>query len=252
MRGQHALRRGGLERRPAGEHLVGHHAEGVDVGAVIDVGIGGGLLGRHVGRGAESHAGGSEGLAAGGLAHRFRHAEIGDQGVASRQQHILRLDVAVDHAPGVCGGERIGHVAEDANCFRHGELTLLRQLLPERQPLDVRHDVVEEALRLSRVVHRQDVGVLEVGGNPDLLQKPLGPQRGGQLGSEHLERDLALVPEVVREVNRGHPALAQFTVEAVAVSEGRGEVKRGVRHGQGSALRLEAVAGGAGGSEMWY
>ena len=44
------------ERRLAGEHLVGEAAERVDVGAMIDVRIGRGLLGRHVGRRAERDA----------------------------------------------------------------------------------------------------------------------------------------------------------------------------------------------------
>ena len=38
------------ERRLAREHLVGEHAERVDVGAVVGRGVGGRLLGRHVGR----------------------------------------------------------------------------------------------------------------------------------------------------------------------------------------------------------
>ena len=56
VRGEHLLRRGADERRPAGEHLVRHHADGVDVGAMIDVRIGRGLLRRHVRRRADRDA----------------------------------------------------------------------------------------------------------------------------------------------------------------------------------------------------
>ena len=46
-----------------------------------------------------------------------------------------------------------------------------------------------------------------------------GAEDGRQLRPEHLERDLAVVAEVVREVDRGHAALPQLALEAVAVGE---------------------------------
>lgn len=49
---EQCLRRRGREGRLAGQQLIGHHAEGVEVGPVIDVRIGRGLLRGHVGRGA--------------------------------------------------------------------------------------------------------------------------------------------------------------------------------------------------------
>ena len=57
------------------------------------------------------------------------------------------------------------------------------------------------------------------GGDPDLTQKALGAERASELRVQHLERDRAVVLEVVREVDRGHPAAAELALEAITVSE---------------------------------
>ena len=62
--------------------------------------------------------------------------------------------------------------------------------------------------------------MLEVGGELDLGQEPLGADHGGELGPEHLERDPAVVAEVLGEVDGGHAAGADLAVEAVAVRQG--------------------------------
>ena len=56
----------------------------------------------------------------------------------------------------------------------------------------------------------------QVGGGLDLGEEPLGTDDGSQLRLEDLERDLALVLEVVRQVDCGHTALAQLTLDGVA------------------------------------
>ena len=56
--------------------------------------------------------------------------------------------------------------------------------------------------------------------------EPLGAEHGGELGLEDLERDLAVVLEVLGEVDGGHAALAQLALDAVAVGEGGGEASR--------------------------
>ena len=61
--------------------------------------------------------------------------------------------------------------------------------------------------------------MLETGRDLDLAQEPLGAQRGGQLRAEHLDGDLAVVLQVVREVNVRHPAAADFSAEVVAGRE---------------------------------
>ena len=55
--------------------------------------------------------------------------------------------------------------------------------------------------------------VLQVGGELDLGQEPLGADDRGELGPQHLERHLAVVPEVVGEVDRRHAARADLALE---------------------------------------
>jgi hypothetical protein len=53
-------------------------------------------------------------------------------------------------------------------------------------------------------------------GHPDLAEEALA-QLGAELGMEDLESDRAVVPKVLREIDRRHTAPAQFAVHAVAV-----------------------------------
>ena len=146
------------------------------------------------------------------------------------EQDVLGLDVAVDHAVLVGVLQRVGHLAGDAHRVLDGQLLLARQPVAQRLALDVGHDVEDQPVGLARVEQREDVRVLEVGGGLDLGQEPLGAEDGGQLGAQDLERDLAVVPHVVRQVHRGHAAGAQLALDDVAVGEGGGEAAEGVRH----------------------
>jgi hypothetical protein len=65
--------------------------------------------------------------------------------------------------------------------------------------------------------------VLQVGGNLDLRQEPLGADHRGQLGLQNLHCHLAIVLEILREVDRSHAALTQLALDRVAVGEGGGE-----------------------------
>src|SRR3990170_3664494 len=68
---------------------------------------------------------------------------------------------------------------------------------PQRLALDVGHDVVEDRGRCrptgpSAVEQRQDMGMAELGGDPDLVQEPLGAEHRGQLGAQDLQRNGAI------------------------------------------------------------
>ncbi|HEV8600574.1 MAG TPA: hypothetical protein VGQ69_14535 [Gemmatimonadales bacterium] len=81
-------------------------------------------------------------------------------------------------------------------------------------------DIVQERVGLARVVERQNVGVLQVGGDFDFLEEPLGADDRGQLGAQNLESDLAAVLEVEGEVDGRHAALAELPLEAIATTKG--------------------------------
>ena len=65
--------------------------------------------------------------------------------------------------------------------------------------------------------------MLEVGGGLDLGKEALRADDGGELGPEDLDRDLAVVPEILGQVHRGHPSGAELPLNAVPVGEGAGE-----------------------------
>ena len=56
-------------------------------------------------------------------------------------------------------------------------------------------------------------------GHLDLAQETLAAERRCEICVECLERDVAAMLDVVREVYRRHAANAEFTLDAVAVSE---------------------------------
>ncbi len=78
-----------------------------------------------------------------------------------------------------------------------GELLLAVQPVAQRLALDEGHDVEQVAVGLARVEERQDVRVLEIGGELDLGQEALGADHGGELGPEDLQRDPPVVPDVL-------------------------------------------------------
>jgi len=68
--------------------------------------------------------------AARGRAHGKRDPEVRDHGPAVRQQDVLRLDVAMDHAVRVRIVQRVGDVARDLHRLVHAELRLAVELVP--------------------------------------------------------------------------------------------------------------------------
>ena len=107
-----------------------------------------------------------------------------------------------------------------------------REPVAQRLPLHDGHDEVEEAVGLAGVVERQDVRVVEGGGQVGFRGgSGSGPATPARSLAQHLDRDLAVVLEVLRQVDRGHPACAELALEAVAVGQRGGEaVWSGVLH----------------------
>ncbi len=132
-RGEHIAYRFALEQPPAGKHLEEHHAEGPDVGTLVD-GFGSRLLGRHVGGGAENHAfdGGVPGER--GRQRRVRVATLRLPGLGEPEvehlDHALvgeldvgGFEVAVDDARFVRGLQRLGDLQRDREGLVDGNRT---------------------------------------------------------------------------------------------------------------------------------
>jgi hypothetical protein len=208
---------GPRERRLADQHLVEHAPEAVDVGPAVEAAFAGGLLGAHIRRRAHRHPGLGELL----LGHQAPcDAKVGHQGRAVlRQQDVLRLDVAVDHAVLVGVFEGAGRFAGDLHGVVQRQLALAAEPVAQRLALDVGHGEPELSGSLARVEHGQDVGVLQPGGKVDLAEEPLRPEARGQLGVKHLERDGAAVLEVLRQPDRSHATAAELALERVLAGQ---------------------------------
>ena len=79
--------------------------------------------------------------------------------------------------------------------------------------------------------------MLQTGRQPDLALEALGAETRGQLGVEDLERHRPVVPEILREIHRGHAAPADLSLEAVA--GGQLDLERRER-GQGTPYGRDA------------
>ena len=100
------------------------------------------------------------------------------------------------------------------------------EVVTERLSLDVRHDVIEEALDFAGVIERQDMRVGQSRGDFYLAQEPLGPERCGDFGPEHFDRDATAMLEIHRQVDSRHPAAPKLALDRVAAGE------RGFERGQ--------------------
>jgi hypothetical protein len=153
------------------------------------------------------------------------------------EQDVLRLDVAVHHVVAVGVVQRGGDLAGDGEGVGQRELPLALEPLAQRAAFHVGHDVEEQLARLARVVHRQDMRVVEAGGQLDLAEEALGADRGGKVGAEDLERDLTVVAEVLGQEDDGHPALAELALDPVAAGQGAIElILQGGHHRPPKAL----------------
>ena len=97
----------------------------------------------------------------------------------------------------------------------------------ERLALHEGHYIVEDVATAAGIMEWQDVWMLQRCRDRDLAQESLGADDGGQFRPQHLDGHAALVLQILREVDGGHAAGAEFALDAVAVSEGGGEVGEG-------------------------
>ena len=235
-----------VERELPGEHLVEDDAERPDVGAGVDV-LAAELFGRHVGDGADGAAGAGQA----GLAGDLGQAEVGDAGrPVLGDEDVGRLDVAVDDAARVGGGQAVGDLGGDGQGLGRGQGAAL-DLGPQALAAAEGHgDEHAPVLALADLVDGADVRVVEDGGGLGLVDEALaGLGVVDELRGQELEGDGAAELEVVGLVDDAHAAAADLAEEAIfAGDDGAGEDAAGERvDGRGEGGRIGGRGGGGGG-----
>src|SRR5512143_4166789 len=72
--------------------------------------------------------------------------------------------------------------------------------------------------------------MLKLRGRLDLAQESLTAEGGRELRVQDLDRDVAIVLEVVREINGCHAAGTKFALDAVAIGDGGRQTRQDVVH----------------------
>jgi len=144
---------------------------------------------------------------------------------------LPRLDVAVDEAELVGGGQPEGGLAGDADRLREGRGALAPQVLVERVTLEELQGNVRGAVDLVGLVDVHHEVAADPSSGAGFPQEAVFRRRvGGGFGKHHLERDLLFEAFVECQVDGPHPAAAEFLLNAVlaeatefAGSGGQGE-----------------------------
>src|SRR5215207_1685771 len=118
----------------------------------------------------------------------------------------------------------LSHLSSQPYSFGGGELKLPAQPVTKTLALHVRHGIPQEPRRFPRVKDRQDMWMVEPGGELDLALEALGPDSGGELGVEDLQGDRAVVAQSVGEKDSGHAAAPKLPLDAVAIRKATREL----------------------------
>ncbi len=131
-------------------------------------------------------------------------------------------------AVGIVEGRR--DLARDAEHVVEGQGRVGAQVTPQRSAGDERHDIVQAPVGFAGVEQRQDVRVVEAGGDLDLAEKALRADGRGQLGAQDLDRHLSPVLEVAGVKDGCHAAAAELALERVAIGQRCGRRIESLRH----------------------
>ena len=207
-----------LERRLAGQHLVDHARQAVDVTRNSYALLAGRLLGAHVlGRSQRQTVEGQRLSFLGGL--DVRDAEVRQQGMVVGEENILRLDVAVHETIAVRIVEPGTNLMRDAKRVVDGEPLLAIQSVSQRAAGNERRHIVQRAAGFAGVDERNDVRMRQARSDADLAQESLLADRGAELLPQNLYRNLAPVLPLLGQMNGGHATRAEESFYRVAIGE---------------------------------
>ncbi len=201
---------------PAGQALIEHACQRVDVGTGLDL-SGVEALGGHVGPRADGGVGRCQRGVAGGAGD----AEVDEIGeVVLGQQDVGRFDVAV-HQSGLVGAVQCrGDLFDDV----HGAFGWHRAVVEQGLQVvarDQSHGHVQASFDFSDVVDRHDMGVVEACGGACFAAEAL-VELGvlGVVGQQHLQRHHPVDFGVVRPPHLTHAAAPEQLDQLVSAKWG--------------------------------
>ena len=199
-----------FERALAREELVEEQPERIDVAARRDL-VTSELLWRHVG----GRAGANR------FARRASEAEVGDSDLARAvEHHVGGLEVAMDHAALVRGGEARADLPRDLERSSFREAADAAQERRQIFAVDVFHRQERRSLDLVDVVDAAHIGVRHLPCQPDLGVELCQPRRVlVDVRRQKLERDRLAELQVVGAIDLAHAAAAEASNDAVASAE---------------------------------
>ena len=227
--GDHRLDRGTGEGLFPHQHLVQHTGEGEDVAPAVDL-FAGCLLRTLVGRRANADPGLRHRIAV-NPAQGLADPEIRHERMPLLQHDVLGLDIPVHDPVPVRVIQGIGDLGGDTDRFIYGEHADLVEPIAQGLPFYIGHHVEQGPVGLARIEEGKDVGMIQVGGKADLAKETGGAQGFRDIGAQDLHRDLTIMPYIVRQVDGGHAAGTEFTLDPIAVSQRRLEAFEATGHG---------------------
>ena len=166
-----------------------------------------------------------------------RDPEIRNACVAILEENVLGFDVAVNDTGRMGVRQSIRDLDRDANGGIDRQLALPGEPGAQGLSRDVRHDIVQ-ATGIAAVEERKDVRMLKASRRLDFGEEPFGADRRSELRVEDLDRDVAIVPQIARKIDRRHAAAAELTFHPVSVGERRLQLLEKLVGGHG-ALRSQ-------------
>ena len=213
---QQAIQRVRFEGALAGEDLVEHQAERVNVAGRRDL-LAGKLFGRHIGGRAVAD------LVRLNLAAQRRQPEIRNQDLAAAIEHdVGRLQIAMQHSLVVRGGEAGAQLARDFQGLVRGQTADAAHQRPEVFAIHVFHGQELHAVEFADVVNPADVGMGDLARDANLVAEALERARvpGGSLRKK-LQRDRLAEFEVGGAIDFAHAAPAEQGDDAIALEQQR-------------------------------
>ena len=169
-------------------------------------------------------------------------AEVEQLDVAvAGDHHVLRLQIAMDHAALVRAGQHVGHLRRDAQSFLQRNRAL-QDRRSKRLTLDHLHGDVCDVVDAADVVDGHDVRMIERRGRARFLLEAAEQLRAGHIRRKNLDGHVAIELRIAGLIDLAHTTGADRRHDAVRPESVTGRECQGIfqriPEGRASASRI--------------